>query len=116
MQQDPTPRQHFAYILPSEKQWFSTKEVAEILGRTPQHVRNAFEGQQLLGHTLCVHNQEGMPLRKRHQVTREALLLYLFESANYKPEDFLARIEEVLQRLSKKELKQVKSRIRKYLE
>jgi len=116
MQSNPNTRQHFAYLLPKDKQWFSPKEVAEIIGRSPQYVRNAFEDQQLLGHSLSVQTKEETALRKRYQITREALLLFLLETANYEPKSFVTRLEGILNRLERKDLSTVKGWIQNLLE
>lgn len=116
MQSNPNTRQHFAYLLPKDKQWFTPKEVAEIIGRSPQYVRNAFEDQQLMGHTLSVQTQAGTAMRKRHQITREALLLFLLETANYEPKNFVTRLEGILKRLERKDLNTVKGWINNLLE
>lgn len=60
--------------------------------------------------------QEGSAMRKRHQITREALLLFLIETANYEPKDFFTRLENILNRLERKDLNTLKNWIQRVLE
>lgn len=109
------PKKHFSQLLPPGKEWFTPIEVAKIIGRTPQYVRNAFDSQRLMGHAMSVPTGRGLRPRKRHQITREALLIFLLETANYTPEDYTYHMERLLDRMHVKYLRQLDERIKKRL-
>ena len=69
-----------------------------------------------MGHSLSVQTQTGTAARRRHQITREALLLFLLETANYEPKDFLKRLEALLSRLDRKALYVIEAHIHDRLE
>jgi prophage antirepressor-like protein len=102
---------HFEFLLPPGKQWFSPKEVASVIGRTDQYVRDAFDNQKILGHHANASARRGREQRRTYQVHREAILLFLLETANYRPDDFLSRIQELLAHRSTPQL----SKLHRYL-
>ncbi len=92
-----------AQLLPDGKDWFTTKEAAALLGRSQQFVRDCFDNQALLGHTLSSHGLGAPATRRHHQIPRHVLLLYLLETANYRPGDFLARVLDLARTLTPEE-------------
>ncbi len=99
--------QHFEFMLPPGQQWFSPKEVASLIGRTDQFVRDAFDNQKILGHQNNARARKGHERRRTYQIHREAVILFLLETANYRPKDFLERIEEILRNRSPQQLTQL---------
>ncbi len=99
--------EHFEFMLPPGQQWFSPKEVASVIGRTDQFVRDAFDNQKILGHQNNARARKGRERRRTYQIHREAVILFLLETANYRPKDFLARIEEILRNRSPQQLTQL---------
>jgi hypothetical protein len=99
--------EHFEFMLPPNQQWFSPKEVANVIGRTDQFVRDAFDNQKILGHQNNGRARKGRERRRTYQIHREALILFLLETANFRPRDFLARLEEILRNRSPQELTQL---------
>jgi prophage antirepressor-like protein len=95
---------HFDFLLPPGKQWFSAKEVASVIGRTDQYVRDAFDNQKIFGHNANGRARRGREQRRTYQVHREALLLFFLETANYRPDDFLSRLQELLAHRSPQQL------------
>jgi hypothetical protein len=98
---------HFSFLLPPNKQWFSPKEVASMIGRTDQFVRDAFDNQKILGHQNNGRARKGKERRRTYQIHREAVLLFLLETANYRPKDFVERLQEILHNRSPQQLSQV---------
>jgi hypothetical protein len=96
--------QHFAFLLPPDQQWFTPKEVASIIGRTDQFVRDAFVNQKILGHQNNARARKGRERRQTYQIHREGLLLFLLETANYRPKDFLDHVQEILHNRSPQQL------------
>lgn len=99
--------EHFEFMLPPGQQWFSPKEVASLIGRTDQFVRDAFDNQKILGHQNNARARKGHERRRTYQIHREAVILFLLETANYHPKDFLQRIEEILRNRSPQQLTQL---------
>jgi prophage antirepressor-like protein len=95
---------HFEFLLPPGKQWFSAKEVASVIGRTGQYVRDAFDNQKILGHQANASARRGREQRRTYQVHREAILLFLLQTANYRPDDFLRYLQELLANRSLQQL------------
>ncbi len=98
---------HFSFLVPPNKQWFSPKEVASMIGRTDQFVRDAFDNQKILGHQNNGRARKGRERRRTYQIHREAVLLFLLETANYRPKDFVERLQEILHNRSPQQLSQV---------
>ena len=102
--------EHFAFLLPPAKRWFSPKEMAAVIGTTDQYVRNAFDNQKILGHTLNG-APKGTEKRKMYMISRESVLLFLFETANFSPEDFLDRLNYILTNRSISQLLKIQQSI-----
>ena len=105
--------EHFGSMIPSSQQWFSPKEMASIIGKTDQYVRNAFDNQKILGH---VHNgsaPKGQEKKKTYLISRENVLLFLLETANFSPED---RLTEILQNRSVPQLLKIQQVIDRLLQ
>lgn len=88
-----TQSHHFDYLLPAGKEWFTPKEVAAIIGRTDQFVRDALDSRRILGHSCSA---RGAQKRRTYHIHRDGLLLFLLETANYEPQDKLDRMADIL--------------------
>ncbi|MDR2778717.1 MAG: hypothetical protein LBB16_00295 [Puniceicoccales bacterium] len=103
--------EHFSFLLPASQQWFSPKEMAAIIGKTDQYVRNAFDNQKILGHLLNGSAPKGTEKRRTYMISRESILLFLFETANFSPEDFTDRLGEILKNRSVSQLLKIQRQI-----
>lgn len=101
----------FSHLLPPDKEWYTPKEVAAIVGRTDQYVRDAFENQRILGHATVARAVRGREKRRSYQIHRSGVLLFLLESANYPPYELLDRLAEYLKRSSRQEREYFKQRL-----
>ncbi len=108
--------EHYAFLLPKGKEWFTPKEVGAIIGRTDQYVRDAFDNQKILGHLLSGRSLKGSEKRKSYQVHRDALLLYIAQTANYDPPDFIGYIKALLKNRSENQLQEVMTCIHSLLD
>ncbi|MDR1255847.1 MAG: hypothetical protein LBJ94_02915 [Puniceicoccales bacterium] len=97
-------REFFEFLLPPSQRWFSPKEVASIIGKSSQYVRDAFDNQKILGHTLSGRAPRGKEKRKTYQIPRESVILYLIETANYTSEELLLRFHDILSNCSTAQL------------
>lgn len=68
------------------KEWFTPKELAALLGRTDQFVRDLLGNGRILGHAL---RARGKSTRRSYQVHRRAVELYLLETANFHSDDYV---------------------------
>ncbi|MDR2807310.1 MAG: hypothetical protein LBB11_04130 [Puniceicoccales bacterium] len=100
----------FNFMVPKQE-WFSPKEMASIVGKTDQYIRDAFDNQKILGHTLNGRSPRGKEKRKSYQIHREGVILYLLETANYSSEDFAERIGELIRSKPESVLKKIKALI-----
>lgn len=98
-----SPAQRFAELLPPDKQWYTVREAALILGRSEQYVRDCFLRGKLLGHSANGRSDRIQEQRRRVQIRREGLVLYLAESANYDFGLLLERVKALLRCLPETE-------------
>ncbi len=103
--------EHFEFLLPPNKQWFSPKEVAYIIGKSDQYVRDAFDNQKIFGHILSGRAPKGAERRKTYQIPREGILLYLMQTANYNSEDFYDMLCEILKNRTLSQLLKIQKTI-----
>lgn len=82
----------FERQLLDNKTWYTVKEVAALLGKSEQYVRDCFDNQKMLGHVWNAKAGRGKEKRHTYHISRECLVLFLMETANYNATDFLARI------------------------
>lgn len=87
-----------------KQMWFSAKEVAAILGRTDQFVRDLLENRRLFGHALC---GRGESSRRSYQIHRTAIELYLLETANYSPDDYGKKLIRLIKSLPRQEQEKI---------
>lgn len=99
---------HFEFLLPNRQEWFSPKEVAAIIGKSDQFVRDSFDNQKILGHCCNARAKKGKEQRKSYQIHRESIILYLLETANYTQEDFFRRLKIILANRSVEQLQFVR--------
>jgi hypothetical protein len=92
----PTPYLDTFFPLESGREWFTPKELAALLGRTDQFVRDMLENDRILGHAL---RGRGQSDRRSYQIHRNAVELYLLETANFTPEDYVERLFRLIRRL-----------------
>jgi len=92
--------EHFASLFPSGKEWFSPKEAGSIIGRSDQFVRDSFYSGKIFGHLSNGMAPKGEEKKTYLRVHRDAIVLYLIESANYTPESFMENLESVLMKRS----------------
>lgn len=96
----------YADYLPAGQKWFTAKEAAHVLGKSPQYVRNCFDSGRIMGH--CMGSGEE---RHTYMIPRHALELYLAETANYCTEDLAARVLRLAKCLSPELRLQLASRL-----
>ena len=106
------PLSPVAGMLPEGKKWFSSKEAASVIGRSPQYVRDCFDNQKIMGHALNARGRTGDEKRKSYQIPRAALLLYLMETANYQGGDFAERILNLAGQLAPGERRALAEKLR----
>ncbi len=106
---------HFGDFVPPNQQWFSPKEVAAIIGRSDQFVRNSFYSGKIMGHMSNGLARKGEEKKSYLRVHRDAILMYLLESANYTPDTFMEGIEQLLQNRSQYQLMRLEKMIRERL-
>ena len=87
----------FEKLLPDKKEWYTIKEVAAILGRSEQYVRDCFDNQKILGHTWNAKAKRGQERRKSYHISRAGLVLFFMETANYSANEFTLRLNQAEQ-------------------
>lgn len=103
---------HFFDFLPENQNWFSPKEVAVIIGRSDQFVRNSFYTGKILGHISNGIAPKGEEKRVYLRVHRDAIIMYLLESANYPPEAMMEGLERLIKNRSTFQLMRLEKIIR----
>lgn len=88
--------EHFSSLFPKGQEWFSPKEAGYIIGRFDQFVRNSFYSGKIFGHLSNGLAKRGEEKKTYMRVHRDAIVLFLMESANYTPESFMQELESVI--------------------
>jgi hypothetical protein len=99
-------------LLPGGKEWYTAKEAARVIGRSPQYVRDCLDNQKLFGHAMNASGASGHEKRKSYQIPRASLLLYLMETANYRQGDYCGRVLELARNLPAEERRSVADKLR----
>lgn len=102
-----TGMDQFGFLLTEGKEWYSPKEVGALVGRSDQYIRNLFENQKILGHLSNGRADKGCEKRRTYQIHRDCVILYLLETANYEPVDFMDRLVELLGHRSEEQLEHI---------
>lgn len=92
----------FSWLIPFRKNLLTTGEAAAVLGREADFVRALIEDGKLEAHSDTALGQ-----RKSSRVTRRSVLLRLLVTANYRGEDFLRHITDLMESLDPDELQQM---------
>jgi hypothetical protein len=93
---------HFEALFDRDKIWYTSKEAAALLGMSVQFVREAFDNQALMGQEIS--SRRGPDVRRVKMIHRDCLLIYLMETANYRPQDFLQRLQRLMAGRPREEL------------
>jgi len=101
-----------ARLLPEGKEWYTSKEAAQVIGRSAQYVRDCFDNQKIMGHALNARGTAGSEKRRSYQIPRAALMLYLMETANYRDGDYAERLGTLLDCLAPEERRKIGDRLR----
>lgn len=88
--------EHFSSLFPKGQEWFSPKEAGYIIGCSDQFVRNSFYSGKIFGHLSNGLAKRGEEKKTYMRVHRDAIVLFLMESANYTPESFMQELESVI--------------------
>jgi len=106
------PLSPVAKLLPEGKEWYTAKEAAGVIGRSAQYVRDCFDNQKILGHAMNARGPSGSEQRRSYQIPRAALMLYLMETANYRPGDYAQRLCFLLEQLDASERRRIAEQLR----
>jgi len=104
--------EYFSSLIPEGRDWFSPKEAGNIIGRSDQFVRDSFNSGKIMGHTSNGMAKKGAEKKTYLRVHRDAIVLYLLESANYTTESFMRSIESIISRCSAYQLARLEKVIR----
>ena len=104
--------EYFSSLIPNGQDWFSPKEAGNIIGRSDQFVRDSFNTGKIMGHTSNGIAKKGEEKKTYLRVHRDALVIYLLNSANYTTESFLQSIESIISRCSDYQLVRLEKIIR----
>lgn len=96
--------EEFEYLFPTKQEWFSPKEVGEIIGRSDQFVRNSFHSGKIMGHQGNGCAPKGYEKRVYMLIHKTMLQLYLLETANYTSDLFMERLFAIVSRCSQFQL------------
>ncbi len=106
---------YFSNLLPKDQQWFSPKEIGAIIGRSDQYVRNTFYSGKIFGHLSNGGVRKGDEKKTYLRVHRNAIALYLAQSANYSTDDIVETVVQIIGRLSDYNIMRVSNAIKDIL-
>lgn len=98
------PFDHLRLLLPDGKDFFSIKEVSQIINKSTQFTRDAFRNGNLLGYALKGRSLNKPQKRTAYLIHRDNIILYLLKHANHPPHEFRNRIVELLKKATKSQL------------
>lgn len=98
---------HYEALFENEKVWYTSKEAAKLLGMSVQFVRDAFESQELMGQEIS--SRADSAGRRMKLIHRDCLLMYLMQTANYTPLDFVNKIKRLILRRPATEQTEIRS-------
>ena len=79
-----------------------------MLGCSDQYVRNCLQDQRIMGHRIRARTRGPQASqRQAYRIHRDAILIYLMETATYEPRDFIDRLAEILEHRSAAERRQL---------
>ncbi len=96
--------EYFSSLIPKGQDWFSPKEAGSIIGRSDHFIRDCFCSGKIMGHTSNGIGRKGTEKKTYLRVHRDAIILYLLESANYTTESFLRSIESIISKCNEYQL------------
>ena len=83
-------------IIPPNKIWFTAGEIAKLIGRSSQFVRQAIASGAILAFKFCSKGKDESKLRVHYQVHKDSLNLYLLETLTFEQSDFMKKIENLI--------------------
>ncbi len=92
---DQSAKKHFDFLLPRNRELFSPKAVAAIIGRSRNFVRKAFENQKIMGHVANSSAKRDEEKRQSYLIHRDYLLIYLPQTACHPLNNFKDQLFEV---------------------
>lgn len=98
---------HYELLFETNKVWYTSKEAARVLGMSVQFVRDAFQSQELMGQEITSRGCDGT--RRYKLIHRDCLLLYLIQTANYTPRDFMDKMKRLILRRPAAELREMRA-------
>ncbi len=104
---------YFSGLLPKNQEWFSPKEIGAIIGRSDQYVRDSFYSGKIFGHQsngLC---KKGFEKKSYLRVHRNAVALYLAQSANYSSDDLIEALVQIIARMTDYQRVRLETAVRK---
>jgi len=105
----------FECLFPKNKDWFSPKEVAAMLGCSDQYIRNSIHSGKIMGHIAGKVLDRNLDNKSFIRIHKHAVLVYLFETANYTSDSFIEKISEIISRRSDFELMRLEKIIKNLL-
>ncbi len=91
---------YFSGLLPANQEWFSPKEIGAIIGRSDQYVRDSFYSGKIFGHQSNGLSKKGFEKKSYLRVHRNAVALYLAQSANYSSDDLIDALVQIISRMT----------------
>ena len=84
-----------------DKVWFSPKEVASILDRSDQYVRDAFDSGRLQGMNS---NAKGSEKKSYIRIHKSSLLIFMLKESNFDNETFIEGMRLIFENTPKSHL------------
>lgn len=102
-----TNLEEMKHLLKNEKEWYTPRDVGEILGVSDQFVRNAIKQAELFAYNESNDNNK----RCHRRVHKQGLLMYLMKTANHTTTEFQNAVLAIIERFSIKQLQALKGKI-----
>ncbi|HMJ06382.1 MAG TPA: hypothetical protein VK474_09035 [Chthoniobacterales bacterium] len=92
-------QRNFDFLMPYKKALLTTKEVAQVIGREQDFVRELIQEGRLESHA-----DSAFGLMKSNRVTRRSVLVYFARTAQYEPAQFIDGFRDLFLTLTPEQL------------
>ncbi len=105
----------FDFMIPKDKNWFGPNQVSKILGSSDQYVRNCIYSGKIFAHVAIREGANGTENKSYIRIHRQAIEMYLLETANYTNDLFLEKLTDILKTRNDFELMRIEKVLKELL-
>lgn len=105
----------FDFLFPKGKDWFSPREVGDIIGCSDQYIRNSVYSGKIMAHIVSKDPENNTDNKSYIRIHKQSVLMYLMETANYTSDSFVEKLHKILSKRSDFELLRIEKIVKDLL-